>query len=184
MQTINEDLHPEWKRQRVSLERLQEFKTVELQTNGAVRNYAIMKYWDLKEKLQQTTKELERVQKIEKEDDARIKDCKDQISSHKERQETMKKENILKFKDMIEAAEKELGVEKKILLTVEAKVNTAKLDVEDCQRNVKEAEKAKGVRVKEMADYKKKSANLVGEFEGVQREIEESEGVLEKAKEM
>lgn len=142
-----------------------------------------MKYKDLGAKLDNSEADLKRVTDTEKEDDANIDAHKKEISGHKKRQDTMKKENLDKFKEKIASAEKVLNTEKKTFMTVEAKLNTAKLDVDDAKKKLGEAEKAKKQQEKEMADYKKQSASAVEEFEDVKGQISSAEEELHRARE-
>jgi chromosome segregation ATPase len=142
-----------------------------------------MKFKDLVVKLGTSEEELKRVIDTEKDDDSKISNYKKEIDGNKKRQEVMKKENLDKFKDKIGNAEKVLNAEKKVSITVEAKLNTAKMDVDDAKKKLVEAEKAKKQQEKELQDYKKKSSTTVGEFEAVKAQIATAQDELNKARE-
>jgi len=180
---MSDTIYPTMRKQQKAAEDIQEFKILTAEKNDVGKQYAITAHLEYTERLANSKKELQAILSKDESDDNEAIQCKETIKKLKVQQQQMKQESSEKFKDKIAAAEKELNKEKKVVVGMEAKVNSLQSEVKEAEKKVKQAETAKKNEEKQMENFKSKSGRQLQEFDAVQEEIKEAEKNLAIEKE-
>lgn len=170
------------RRQLQAFEMYQEFKEVERKRHKLAQNYAVVAYGHYEEVIRQKGQQVSGFKDADDDEEKKILEYKQQIEDKQKRKAEIKKESHKIATEKVANVEKQLKEERKKLVTQEVALETASAAVKDGEHNLKKSQKALANEEKQVADFRTKSGNLIAEFTGITREIEDAKANLTATK--